>query len=68
MKSVNSHWQKQKKNTHFVQYWTQNRTLISRGGDVWSSSVTYICEWKFPQSVESVRHYATDKVRTPSFP
>jgi hypothetical protein len=39
------------KNAHFIKYWTHKRTAFSRGGDVCSSSFSYVCEWQFPLSV-----------------
>jgi hypothetical protein len=40
----------------------RNRTNLTHEGDVCSSSVSSACKRKFPQNVESVRHYAADQL------
>jgi hypothetical protein len=55
MKSINSNW-------------NRNRTYVTHGGDVCSSSVSSACKRKFPQNVLSLRHYAADQLLTPFYP
>jgi len=56
------------KNIHFVQYCIHNSTALCRGCDVCSTSVSSVWEQKLPHSLEPVRHYASDQLRTPSSP